>query len=300
MSVSSRIAAMQRQEESFTYRCSDYLPKKGLEGWPSATAEVGPVDASCRAKLVEWNRSITEFFGLSRDTVSVATSYMDRYLSSGTEDAQQALFDTQRYQLLFMTSLFIAVKINEPKDIDPSLLSKLSNGKYKAKDFIETERKMLKALNWRLSCPTAMDFVWHFLSLLPTHGVIPGLKSVIMDFARQQIEIAVGDYNLVSVKPSEIAVSAILNGIATIDYISFSSRHRLEFGRRMRDVSKIDTSSDRISKIQKELKMMLEKSQREKQNPTHKADKCIKERSVRSSGVKDSALKPNTQFRCKH
>lgn len=270
MSVSSLIAAMQRQEESSAYRCHDYFPRL------SENPENFPVDTNSRVKLIEWNYSIADFCGFNREVVSFATSYIDRYLSSDSADTKQALRDTRRYQLLFMTSLLIAVKFHDPEKLDRQLLSKLSHGKYTADEFIKAEEHLLKSLNWRLSTPTSASFVRQLLSILPSCGVVPSLESTLMDFASCQTELAVQDYNLNFVKPSVLAVSAILNAMEKLDFLNFSARHRMEYLKRIKEVSHIETSSDLICKVRVKLRELLDHYWDQRKHLKHSTAICKK------------------------
>lgn len=82
-----------------------------------------------RKKICEWSYQVADHFDLSRDIVYVAMNYVDRYCSGGTkEDAADddenvavnlLLQDKNRYQLLAMASLCLAIKLYGEIEFDP-------------------------------------------------------------------------------------------------------------------------------------------------------------------------------------
>eukprot|EP00568_Trieres_chinensis_P013053 CAMPEP_0183299990 /NCGR_PEP_ID=MMETSP0160_2-20130417/6561_1 /TAXON_ID=2839 ORGANISM="Odontella Sinensis, Strain Grunow 1884" /NCGR_SAMPLE_ID=MMETSP0160_2 /ASSEMBLY_ACC=CAM_ASM_000250 /LENGTH=82 /DNA_ID=CAMNT_0025462333 /DNA_START=128 /DNA_END=373 /DNA_ORIENTATION=- len=77
--IMDRIAAMRRQEESPPYRCRDYL--RGPPNNRGGAAVVVSVDATCRTRMIDWCRAVSDALDLSPETSHVASSYADRYLS---------------------------------------------------------------------------------------------------------------------------------------------------------------------------------------------------------------------------
>lgn len=63
-----------------------------------------------RRKASEWIYSVTDYFCLSRETGAIAMSYLDQYLSLTTVNKHS-------FQLVAMSSLFIASKLFEKRSI---------------------------------------------------------------------------------------------------------------------------------------------------------------------------------------
>uniref|UniRef100_A0A7S1YBZ9 Cyclin C-terminal domain-containing protein n=1 Tax=Grammatophora oceanica TaxID=210454 RepID=A0A7S1YBZ9_9STRA len=165
--------------------------------------------------MCEWCYQVVDFCRFRRETVSIGMSYLDRYVSR--PEASIVLMDRKTYQLAAMTTLYMAIKLHEPLEMETSLLADLSRGCYSEMEIAEMECKILKALQWRLQGPTPLCFVQHFLALLPTQKVHPAVATAIMDYARFQAELAVSDYTFVTVPQSHIALASILNALDGID-----------------------------------------------------------------------------------
>mmetsp|Transcript_49328 Transcript_49328/g.148536 ORF Transcript_49328/g.148536 Transcript_49328/m.148536 type:complete len:434 (-) Transcript_49328:5-1306(-) len=189
-----RIRSMIRQEgEDDGYRTSDYFStlerrrttarrkvkkiakQQRREGTEEAaetstsTATTGeeplPVDVECRTKMISWCYQVVDHCHMSRETVSIAASYLDRYLlaPSGLE----ALLDRRTFQLSAMTSLYVALKLFEDVNVEPGVMVGLSRGAYVEEEFVEMELDILMALRWKVHPPTAVGFMGHFLNLFP-------------------------------------------------------------------------------------------------------------------------------------
>jgi len=175
---------------------------------------------------------VVDFCKFRRETVGIAMSYLDRYLA--TLEGRAALTDRKFYQLAAMTSLYMAIKIHEPLEMETSLLADLSRGCYTDMQIAEMEMEILEALEWRLAGPTPLAFVQHFMALLDTDRRV---KAAIMDYARYQTELAVSSIDLVPRDASEIALAAILNAMEGIDRSLLPLRKQGAFVRAVERVS---------------------------------------------------------------
>ncbi|KAL3786572.1 hypothetical protein ACHAWO_000726 [Cyclotella atomus] len=149
------IAAMHLQEQK-TPRCINYFQRTTV------------VDESSRAAMVNWLCQISDALSLNRETVGFAMSLLDRYLSTNTNGAKQALADKHKFQLAAITTYYIAVKINEPVQLGVDMLVKLCRGFYESSAIVSMEQDILFSLEWRISAPTPLDFMRQILRLLPT------------------------------------------------------------------------------------------------------------------------------------
>lgn len=231
--VADRLTVMRRQEET-TYRCDDYLenrrPAAG-DASPSSSVSVPPasakpVDAECRVKMCEWCYQVTDFCKFKRETVGIGMTYLDRYLA--TPSGRTALSNRKQYQLVAMTSLYVAIKLYEPLEMETSLLSELSRGCYTETEISETESSILESLRWRVHGPTPLGFVLHFFALLP-ESVAVSVRTALEDFARYQTELAVAEYAFVTKNPSTIAMASLLNAVDAIGTEHLSEDDRREF-----------------------------------------------------------------------
>ena len=254
-----RIAVMRRQEEE-VYRCSDYLSVEHVcMSIEAETTRQDPphrftsraIDSDCRRKMADWCFQVVDFCKFSRETVDVAIGYLDRYLGTFSMRSSLAHNSRKEFQLVAMTALYLAVKINEPLEMDTELVSELSKGSYSAREVAETESDILNALNWRLSRPTALGFVRHFLSLLPnTIAEGPGVSKTLLELSRFQTELAVSDYYFVTKNASDVAFAAILN---SMEAVALDPTEKLQYIVAMEVVSNSNLSSCAMGKVQSRL-----------------------------------------------
>uniref|UniRef100_A0A7S4JQT0 Cyclin-like domain-containing protein n=1 Tax=Odontella aurita TaxID=265563 RepID=A0A7S4JQT0_9STRA len=244
--IFERVAAMQSTETSSAYQCRNYLNDETL---PCGTSlDTDAVDASCRAKMIEWLFSIVDYCGFDRDTVSVAASLSDQFLSRQTVDAREALSDRSQFQLVFITALHIAVKTREPMQMDGTLLSKLSRGKYSVHDFITCERQLLSGVNWRVNCPTAMEFVHELLSLLPKNGIRrANVEKHVVECAGRMLQLAIGCCDCIATKPSDVALAAVSEIIEDVSYRDLPSRQRNIFFATLEEATGRSMDSETVS-----------------------------------------------------
>lgn len=207
--VPDRIAIMLHQEET-DYQVVDYL-KANVELRKKAAK---PVDEDCRVKMCEWCYQVVDFCKFRRETVGIGMSYLDRYLCA--EMGKKALGDRKEYQLVAMTCLYIAIKLHEPLEMETSLLADLSRGCYTEMEFANMEKKILEALVWRVSGPTALSFVQHYLLFLP-QTVHSAVVLAVWDYARYQTEMAISDHSFVDTKPSVVGMAALMNAMEGMD-----------------------------------------------------------------------------------
>jgi len=231
--IMDRLNVMKVQEAT-NYRCADYLSTL-----PSAPHHV---DKWCRSKMIEWCFQVIDFIEFSRETVVIAITYLDRFMSSGSPRARQVLQDRKEFQLATMTAFYVAVKLHEPKLIDISLLTELSRGSYTEQDFKQMEMDLLSSLSWRLNGPTAITFLEHYIVLLPLEMYHIPIDAV-LESARYQIELSLNDYALVGMPPSKVAVAAIVQSIKKVTASSKLASVRPKLSKALQDLCGIDLGS---------------------------------------------------------
>lgn len=235
---------MRQQETSSAYKTCDYFASAdGTSSAPSSPTASAAPDASCRAKMVQWCTQVTDYCEFSRETVAVALSYVDRYLSSiarqkhqqGNRQQQQQqchpaftdeqtapLRDRREYQLLCMTALHTAIKIREPLEMDTELVAELSRGAYTAADVAWMEQQLLQVLGWRLAGPTGLDFCRHLVELTTattaggTRNDSDRVAEAMVELCQLQTELASADYRFVPLNPSTVAVASVLNAVEAL------------------------------------------------------------------------------------
>lgn len=172
-------------------------------------------------------------------------SYLDRYMCSNK--GKKALGDRKEYQLVAMTCLYIAIKLHEPLEMETSLLADLSRGCYTEMEFASMEQSILEAIDWRVSGPTPLAFVLHYLAFLP--DVVPStVVEAIFDYARYQTELGIADHSFVRSKPSVVGMAALLNAMEGMDKALLPQRFQHLLIRTIVVYTSIDL--DEVEKIQ--------------------------------------------------
>ena len=245
--IAERIAVMRMQEET-TYRVRDYL----TESVQIRKLASKPVDEDCRVKMCVWCYQVVDFCKFRRETVGIGMSYLDRFLC--TKQGLEALCNRKQYQLAAMTALYIAIKLHEPLEMETSLLADLSRGCYTEMEFVGMEQTILQALEFRVNGPTPLGFVQHIMALIP-NTVHPTVAALIMDYARYQTELAVSEQSFVDIKPSEIALAAVLNAIEGMDTTLLPLKVQGKFVRSIEKYSEIYVNE--AERTQSKLSLLL-------------------------------------------
>ncbi|CAB9512891.1 diatom-specific cyclin [Seminavis robusta] len=254
----STLEAMRRQECT-GYKCEDYLHSKLQKSFSPTSAidamfmtnfadqqgstmtqEDIMVCINNRSKMAQWCMTLMDACQLSRETVTIAMSYLDRFLATPT--GSECIEDSAAFQLACMTALYSAIKIHEEKAISPEVLSTISRGFYSKQDMEAMEWRMLQALQWRVNVPTPLAFVREYLQMIPSAVLTDACKDQLLTLVKIQTELAVANYSFVTIKPSSIGFAALMNALEVVG-LDFGILHQFILA-----VSDLDT--DEIFRIQ--------------------------------------------------
>ena len=241
------INAMRSQEERII-SCHDYFPSCR----PSCIQLRGtrPVDKTCRKAMVDWCFKVADAFNMRRETVWIAMSFLDRYLSSGKGKSSEALQARGEFQLAALTSFYIAVKLNEPCEMSADFLVNICRNTYTKSNFISTEEDILFSLEWRVSGPTPMDFVRNFLELLPQ---VKNKESCdnILQHAQKYLDCATSDIYFSGCKASTVGIVCLFGAFVASDV--FTSSECDEFLLELSSMLNFDIASTDVIKVQERL-----------------------------------------------
>ncbi|KAL1130308.1 hypothetical protein AAG570_013246 [Ranatra chinensis] len=112
------------------------------------------VTYSMRAILVDWLVEVGEEYKLHNETLFMAVSYIDRFLSI-------MAVVRAKLQLLGTSAMFIASKFEEIYPPEIGEFTYITDDTYTKKQVLRMEHLILKVLSFNLSCPTAYTFVVH-------------------------------------------------------------------------------------------------------------------------------------------
>lgn len=117
------------------------------------------LQARMRAILLDWLIEVCEVYKLHRETYYLALDYLDRYLSTNVSISKAHL------QLIGITCLFIAAKVEE---IYPQKLSEfayVTDGACREEDILRQELIILTALKWQISPVTIIGWLCVYMQL---------------------------------------------------------------------------------------------------------------------------------------
>ena len=226
---------MMRRQEETVYKCESYLSTDFQESLQSAcnssssvaypnlssllsssqNTNDGGLTELWREKICEWCYQVVDHYDYSRETVAVALSHLDRFLCTRT-------VNKKIFQLAAMTSLYLAVKLNEPGILRMSSLIELSRGYFLVDHIASMEEILLRSLSWHVHPPTAIAFV-RYLSLLMPDSWSTSMKLEITELSRFLAELSVCDYFFVTLKPSSVALAALITAMDFNKYSHYTS-----------------------------------------------------------------------------
>jgi len=193
--IHDTISAMLKQEVN--YLSTNYL-------------KVSKISIADRAKVCKWVFDIIDRLKLHHETAIVAINYLDRVCSSTSSSrAAKARADRNEYQLVAVSSLFIAIKILELNILSADMLSYITKNMYTREEITSCEEDILDALQWKMFGPTSVQFVDYILALLPDDMI--KAKIQLRDESYQQLTTI--DYGCVPLRRSSLALAAVLNSL---------------------------------------------------------------------------------------
>lgn len=112
-----------------------------------------------RSILLNWLSEVSEVYQLHRETYYLAMDYFDRYLSIQNE------INKQQLQLVGITCLFIASKIEEIYPPKVSDFAYVTDGACTEKQILTKELVILKSLKWNLNSMTVNSWLTVYMQL---------------------------------------------------------------------------------------------------------------------------------------
>lgn len=112
-----------------------------------------------RAILLDWLIEVCEVYKLHRETYYLAVDYLDRYLST------QKKVQKTHLQLIGITCLFIAAKVEEIYPPKIGEFAYVTDGACREEDILQHEILLLQALDWSISPITVMGWLGVYMQL---------------------------------------------------------------------------------------------------------------------------------------
>ncbi|MGH0141280.1 UNVERIFIED_CONTAM: hypothetical protein FKN15_078004 [Acipenser sinensis] len=112
-----------------------------------------------RAILLDWLLEVCEVYTLHRETFYLAQDFFDRFMLT------QENINKNRLQLIGITSLFIACKIEEIYPPKLHELAYITDGACAEEEILDMELIVLKALNWDLCPETVISWLKLYIQM---------------------------------------------------------------------------------------------------------------------------------------
>lgn len=153
------------------------------------------INEKMRAILLDWLVDVQVKFKLLPETLFMAVNLIDRY-------CQLIKMTRTKYQLLGITSLFIAAKYEEIYPPELKEFVYVTDNAYTKTDVLEMEGQIISTLDFNLLSISPLRF-------LERHSRIAKLDNKFTYFAKYLIELALIDYSMLRYSPSLLACASI-------------------------------------------------------------------------------------------
>ncbi|KAL6847009.1 hypothetical protein ACP4OV_022862 [Aristida adscensionis] len=166
------------------------------------------VTGNMRSILVDWLVEVAEEYKLVADTLYLAVSYIDRFLSANP-------LSRDKLQLLGVAAMLIAAKYEEITAPHVEDFCYITDNTYTRQELVKMETDILKLLNFELGCPTIKTFLRRF-----TRAAHEDKKRSILLFeflGSYLAELSLVDYGCLRFLPSVVAASVMFVARLTIN-----------------------------------------------------------------------------------
>eukprot|EP00979_Chaetoceros_neogracilis_P006500 scaffold1327_cov229-Chaetoceros_neogracile.AAC.5 len=201
----SKMNAMRRKETAIYSFANFYSPPQHLKELNLSEYINVREDVSCRDKICSWTYNVIDHFELSRQTVAISMDIFDRYMATIGN-----MCDSNLALLTSLTTLYIAIKVNEKKKIKLCTVAMLSRELFTGGDIEAMEMKIMQALSWLVNPVTSWDFISHMAVMLPPTASRQTCREL-HELCRYLSELSVCDPFFVEQHKSTVALATILN-----------------------------------------------------------------------------------------
>ncbi|CAN6342980.1 unnamed protein product [Urochloa humidicola] len=158
------------------------------------------ITKSMRGLLIDWLVEVSDEYKLVADTLYLTVYLIDKFLS-------QNCIQTQKLQLLGITSMLIASKYEEFCAPSVEEFCIITDSTYQKYEVLEMERKVLNDLGFHISVPTTKTFLRRFLRAAQASCTAP--LSTLGNLANYLAELTLIDYGFLKFLPSVVAASSV-------------------------------------------------------------------------------------------
>lgn len=167
------------------------------------------ISPKMRAVLVDWLVEVAEEFKLGAETLCLAVSYVDRFLTVN-------VVTRDKLQLLGVTAMLVAAKYEEVETskMKVNKYTDITDNTYTKQQVVKMEADLLKFFNFDIGGPTVATFVRRFMASCcgGNHTSSEELESLCSYLA----ELSLLDYDCISYLPSVVAAACLFVARFTI------------------------------------------------------------------------------------
>ncbi|TVU49435.1 hypothetical protein EJB05_00748, partial [Eragrostis curvula] len=166
------------------------------------------VSANMRAILVDWLVEVAEEYKLVADTLYLAISYIDRFLSANP-------LGRDKLQLLGVAAMLVAAKYEEISPPHAEDFCYITDNTYTKPELLQMESDILKLLKFELGSPTIKTFLRRFTRVAHEDKK---RSFLLFEFMGSYLaELSLLDYGCLQFLPSLVAASVVFLARLTID-----------------------------------------------------------------------------------
>lgn len=185
--------------------CSDYAPRmyeifyeneRKYAINPNYLSYHQHINEDMREVLIDWLAEVHLKYKLAAETLYLTVNILDRYLER-TPDVT-----TSKLQLVGITSLLIASKIEEIYPPEVKELSFITSKSYSCNEIIEMERQITLKLEYNLTVPTIYTFLCRYLKAAHADKIMVQVSCYLAESTLQH-------YKMLNYLPSLIAAKCV-------------------------------------------------------------------------------------------
>jgi G2/mitotic-specific cyclin-B, other len=154
------------------------------------------INENMRGVLIDWIAEVHLKYKLSAETLYLTVNILDRYLERVTD------VTTSKLQLIGVTALLLAAKIEEIYPPEVQELSYLTKRAYTVKEIVQTESDMASVLDYNFTVPTIYTFLCRYLKA--AHA-----DKIMVQVACYLAERSLQEYSMLQFPPSLVAAQCI-------------------------------------------------------------------------------------------
>jgi len=216
--ILARLDAMIVQES--TIHCNNYFKKST----PSIVDGGDILNESSRKAMVIWITQVQQTLKLNSETVAIAMSFFDRYLSSGRGNSQAVLHNKEQFQLAAITCFYTATKIYEPVVLGLDMLIQICRDTYTEEDIIAMERDILSSLQWKVAVHTSMEFIRTLLELVGELAAHTHVVDSLLLSCQKHMTNVITHLSLSTCKPSIVGISCLASALTESKLLSLTQK----------------------------------------------------------------------------